>query len=183
MSAGPPERSRPDTFRARFRRAWPWIKYALGIGLAALALWALTGRRGELSGASTALAHLQWGWVLFAVASELASFVAFGLMQQRLLAAGDVRTTVRQVTAITLASTAIANSIPAGPVVSSVFAFRQYRRRGADEALAGWTIAAVFVAASVSLAVVAAGGLAIAGAEGAGLDLVGVTVGVLVAAL
>ncbi len=41
----------------------------------------------------------------------------------------------------------------------------------------------MFVSAAVSLAVVAAGGLAIAGAEGAGLDLIGVTVGVLVAAL
>jgi len=86
-------------------------------------------------------------------------------------------------TAVTLASTAIANSMPAGPLVSSVYAFRQYRRRGADNALAGWTLGALFVSASVTLAVVAAAGLAIAGAEGAGLDLIGVTVGVLVAAL
>jgi hypothetical protein len=64
-----------------------------------------------------------------------------------------------------------------------VFAFRQYRRLGADEALAAWTLAAVFVAASVSLALVAAAGVAIAGAEGAGLDLVGVTVAVLVGTL
>ncbi len=34
-----------------------------------------------------------------------------------------------------------------------MFAFRQYRRQGADEALAGWTLAAVFVAASVTLGV------------------------------
>ena len=72
--------------------------------------------------------------------------------------------------------------MPAGPVVSAVFAFRQYRRQGADEALAGWTLAAVFVAASVTLALVAAVGVTVAGAEGAGLDLVGVTVGVLVGA-
>ena len=64
-----------------------------------------------------------------------------------------------------------------------MFAFRQYRRQGADEALAAWTLAAVFVAASVSLALVAAVGVTVAGAEGAGLDLVGVTVGVLVGAL
>jgi hypothetical protein len=67
--------------------------------------------------------------------------------------------------------------------VSAVFAFRQYRGQGADEALAAWTLAAVFVVASVTLAVVAAVGIAVAGAEGAGLDLVGVTVAVLVGAL
>jgi putative heme transporter len=84
---------------------------------------------------------------------------------------------------VTLASNAIANSIPAGPLVSLVYTFRQYRRRGADSALAGWTLGALFVSASVTLAVVAAAGVAVAGAEGAGLDLIGVTVGVLVAAL
>jgi len=88
-----------------------------------------------------------------------------------------------RLTAVTLASTAIANSMPAGPLVSAVYTFRQYRRRGADGALAGWTLGAVFVCASVTLAVVAAVGVAIAGAEGAGLDLIGVTVGVLIAAL
>ncbi len=64
-----------------------------------------------------------------------------------------------------------------------MFAFGQYRRRGADEALAGWTLAAVFVAASVTLALVAAVGVTVAGAEGAGLDLIGVTAAVLVGAI
>jgi putative heme transporter len=84
---------------------------------------------------------------------------------------------------VTLAATAIANSMPAGPVVSSVFAFRQYRRSGADEGLAAWTLVAVFVAASVSLALAASVGVAVAGAEGANSDLVAVTSGVLVVAL
>ncbi|MHB8680560.1 MAG: lysylphosphatidylglycerol synthase transmembrane domain-containing protein [Acidimicrobiales bacterium] len=169
--------------RGIVRRIWPWLKYIVGLALAALAIYALTGRRGELSGASFYLDHLNAGWIVLAVAAEAASLVAFAIIQQRLLAAGDVRTGLGPMVAVTAAATAIANSMPAGPVVSSVFAFRQYRRRGADDALAGWTLVAVFVVASVSLAVVAAIGLAVAGAEGAGLDLVGVTVGVLVGAL
>lgn len=168
---------------ARLRAWWPWLKYAVGLGLAALAVWALLGRRGELSGASSYLAHLRWPWAVAAAVLELASIVAFALIQQVLLAAGDVSVGPGWITNVTLAVTAIANSMPAGPIVSSVFAFRQYRRRGADEALAGWTLMATFVFASVSLAVVAAAGLAIAGAEGAGLDLVAVTVVVLLAAL
>ena len=169
--------------RRWWRRAWPWLRYVVGLGLAALAFWALAGQRSELNGATTYLSHVRWWWLVPAVAAEAGSLVAFALIQQRLLEAGHVRVSTSRLTGVTVAATAIANSMPAGPLVSSVFAFRQYRRQGADDALAGWTLAAVFVAASVSLALVAAVGVAVAGAEGAGLDLVGVTVGVLVGAL
>jgi putative heme transporter len=162
---------------------WPWLKYVAGLALAALALWALAGRRGELSGATHYLSRLNWAWLVTGVVAEAGSLMAFGILQRRLLEAGRVRMGVGRVTAVTVAATAISNSMPAGPVVSSLFAFRQYRRQGADEAFAGWTLAAVFVAASVSLALVAAVGLVVAGAEGAGFDLVWVTIVVLVAAL
>ncbi len=169
--------------RAWYRRSWPWLKYVVGLALAGLALWALTGRSGELSGASSYFDHLRWWWVVLAAAAEAGSLVAFALIQKRLLEAGGVEMTTGRLTAVTVASTAIANSMPAGPVVASVFAFRQYRAAGADDVLSAWTLVAVFVVASVSLALVAAVGVAVAGAEGAGLDLVGVTVGVLVGAL
>jgi putative heme transporter len=173
----------PPPPRSSLRAVWPWLKYAIGLGLAALAVWALLGRRGELSGASGYLAHMRWAWAVVAAVFEFASIVAFALVQQELLAAGDVSVPAVPITGITLAVTAIANSMPAGPVVSSVFAFRQYRRRGADEAVAGWTLAGVFVVASVTLALIAIAGLGIAGAEGADFNLVGVTVAVFVAAL
>jgi len=165
------------------RRAWPWLKYIVGLALAGLALWALAGRRDELSGASSYLDHMRWWWVVLAATAEAGSLVAFALVQKRLLEAGGVVMSTGRLTGVTVASTAIANSMPAGPLVSSVFAFRQYRLKGADEALSAWTLAAVFVVASVSLALVAAVGLAVAGAEGAGLDLVGVTVAVLLGAI
>jgi uncharacterized protein (TIRG00374 family) len=175
--------SRPGRAQGGARRWWPYIRYAVGLGLAALAIWAVAGQRGELSGASSYLADVSWPWVVLAVVLEFGSIVAFALVQQELLLAGDVDAGPGSMTSVTLAATAIANSMPAGPVVSSVFAFRQYRRRGADEALAGWTLVAVFVAASVSLALVAVVGLSVAGAEGASLNLVWVTVGVLLVAL
>lgn len=186
MQGGLPEATGSDTrplWRRRFRKLWPWLRYVIGLGLAALALWALAGRRSELAGATRYLSHLHWSWLLLAVAAEAGSLVAFGLIQQRVLEAGRVHMSVGRATAVTFAVTAIANSMPAGPLVSSVFAYRQYRYAGADEAFAGWTLAAVFVAASVSLALIASAGLAIAGAEGAGFDLVWVTIGVLAAAI
>jgi len=165
------------------RAAWPWAKFLVGLALAGVALWAVAGRRGELSGASAYLAHLDWPWMVLAMVAEAGSLLAFAIIQQRLLAAAAVPCRLGPMVAVTAAATAIANSMPAGPVVSSVFAFRQYRRRGADDAVAAWTLVAVFVAASVSLALVAAAGLAVAGAESKGLDLVWVTIGVLVTAL
>lgn len=175
--------SPPSGLRRSFGRAWPWIKFFGGLALAGLALWAVDGRRGELSGASHYLAHVHWPWIVAAAVLELGSYVAFALVQRRLLLAGGVHMSTGRLTAVTLASTAITNSIPAGPLVSLVYTFRQYRRRGADSAVAGWTLGALFVSAAVTLAVVAAAGVAIAADEGAGLDLIGVTVGVLILAV
>ena len=173
--------ARGDVSRAR--RLWRWSQYLVGLALAALALWALASRRGELSGATTYLDHMNWGWLAVAAAAELGSLAAFALIQRRLLAAAGVEAGMAFMVRVTLAETAIANSMPAGPLVSSVFAYRQYRRRGADEGVAVWSLAAVFVAASVTLALVASVGVAVAGAEGSGLDLVGVTIVVLVVTL
>jgi putative heme transporter len=167
----------------RWRRAWPWIQFFVGIALAALALWALAGRRDELAGVTRYLDHTNLLWVAVGACAEAASFVAFALMQQRCLRAGDVSVTRRSMTGLTLAATAMANSIPAGPVVASVYAFRQYRRRGADDTLAGWTLVASLLAASISLALLAAVGVVVAGSAGHGFDLTGVTFAVLGATL
>ncbi len=43
---------------------------------------------------------------------------------------------------MTLANIAITNSLPTGSIVATIFTYRQYRHRGADEVLAGWAILA-----------------------------------------
>jgi uncharacterized protein (TIRG00374 family) len=121
--------------------------------------------------------------VVLAAACEAGSLFSFAVLQGRLLQAGKVRVGLGSLSAITLAATSIADSLPLGPALASVFAYRQYRRKGATQALAGWVVAASLVVAVVTLAVLAAFGLAVAGAEGASYDLVWVTVGVLILAL
>ena len=69
--------------------------------------------------------------------------VAFAQMQGQLLRSGHAHMPLTRLVAMTTAAGVIASSIPAGPAVSSVFAYRQYRRYGADEALAVWTLIAV----------------------------------------
>jgi putative heme transporter len=173
----------PPPWRARARRAWPVAKYVIGLVLAALAFEQLIGHKSELTQATVAIDGLRWGWVLLGVAAEAASFLAFAQVQRRLLRAGHADVPIGPMVAITLAANSIANSLPAGSLIAPVYSFRQFRRRGVDEALAGWAVVATFVALSVALSVVAAIGASVAGAEGASLDLVGVIVGVLVVAL
>jgi hypothetical protein len=86
-------------------------------------------------------------------------------------------------TGLSLAAGAIANSVPAGPAFASVYAFRHYRRKGADEALAGWTLVATLVCAAFALALVASTGLLLALHEATTYDLVGVSLGALVLSL
>jgi putative heme transporter len=170
-------------WRARVRRVWPVAKFIIGLGLAALAFDQLIGHKTELSETTVALGHLRWAWVVLGLVAEAGSFLAFALLQRMMLRAGKVNVAMGPMAAITLAANAITNSIPAGSAIAPVYSFRQYRLRGADQALAGWSVAAAFVAESVTLAVVAAVGVSIAGAEGASLDLVGVTVTVLILAI
>ncbi len=170
-------------WRARLRRQWPHVKFVGGLGLGAVAVWVLTGRRGELAGASGYLDHLRWGWIILGAAAEGGSLVAFAMVQRNLLRAGGVTLGPGPITAVTLVSITITNSIPAGPVMAALFTFRQFRRRGADDVLAAWVIMATFVFAGVSLALVAGIGAAVAGAEGANLDLIGVIVTVLIGAV
>ena len=105
--------------------------------------------------------------------------MAFAQMQGKLLSSGGVSIHQGRLVAMTAAAGSIASSIPAGPAVSSVFAYRQYRRHGADEALAGWTLIATLVTSALGLSLLATAGLALAERQGAAFDLIGVTVGVL----
>jgi uncharacterized protein (TIRG00374 family) len=152
----------------------------IGIALAALALWALNGQRGELTGATTELTHLHTQWLAIAIGSELISLYAFAAMERLLLDRAGVNLRRGRVLGITLGAGAIANSIPAGPAVASVFSYRQFRRAGADEAIAAWTLVATLTCASLGLMLVSTGGVLTAERQGASLDLIGVTVGVFV---
>jgi putative heme transporter len=160
-----------------------WARYVVGLVLGGVALWAVSGQRGELVGARNELSRLNVGWLLVAVASEVVSFVAFSRMQGRLLRAGGVRIGSGRLLGLTAAASAIASSIPAGPAVASVYAFRQYRRAGADDSIAGWALIATLLCSALGLALVAAAGVLLAERQSAALDLIGVSIAVLAAAL
>ncbi len=166
--------------RSGFRRVWPVLRFLLGIGGAAVVFWVLSSHTDELSGAESIFDHLRWAWLVPALLVEAGSYVSLALVQRRLLATGGVDASLRTLTGITLASQAMINSVPAGSALATVYGFRWFRRLGANDSLAVWSLIGTVVVGVITLAVVAAGGLALATGYGASLDLVPVTVGVLV---
>lgn len=177
------ESEKVETSRGRLyrwvRRHAAILRFVVGIALGALALFAVSAQRGELADATREVGHLNVGWLAVAIVSEALSFVAFAEMQGRLLRSGEVSIPHGRLIAMTGAAGAIASSIPAGPAVASVFAFRQYRRYGADETLSGWTLVATLVSSALGLSLITTAGLCLAERQGAAFDLIGVTVGVL----
>lgn len=161
------------------RRHASWIRFVVGLAFGLLALWAVSGQRGELADAGRELGNMNVAWLVVGIASEALSVVAFAHMQGRLLSSGSVRLPEGRLVSMTAAAGAIASSIPAGPAVSSVFAFRQYRRFGADEALAGWTLIATLVSSALGLSLLTTVGLGLATRQGMAFDLVGAVIGVL----
>jgi hypothetical protein len=148
------------------------VRWVLSLVLAGVALYIVSGRTDELSGASTYLNDLQWHWIVIAGVFEVGSVVAYAALQRQLLAVGSVRIGLPSLTGITLAGYSIQNSLPAGIIFSSVFAFRQFNHRGADEVLSGWTLVATTVISMISLVAMAGLGLAASSGTGTGLDLV-----------
>ena len=149
-----------------------------GLAVAVVVLWAVGGQRGELQGAVSYLENLKWQWVVLAAVMEFLAIVAFGAMQRVLIEAGGVHARLADMTTIAFAGNAIQNSLPAGPLWSNVFAFRQFKRRAADDVLAVWVLVATSIASAASLALVAVLGLIFARNQGVAADLVAVAGGI-----
>jgi uncharacterized protein (TIRG00374 family) len=142
------------------------IRVAVEVLVVGLAILLLTRQRASLAGLGDQLGHLRWAWVAVAIGGELASVVALAALQNWLLGIGGVRPTLWSMVRITLASNAIALSLPAGVAVSEGFAFQQYRRKGADGSLAAWAELSAGAWSVASLAGLVVAGLLIAGSQG-----------------
>lgn len=139
----------------------------------------MSAQRGELNDAATELGRLNPAWLVLGIVAEAMSVIAFAKIQGRQLRSGGARMPQGRLVTMTTAAGAIASSLPAGPAVSSIFAFRQYRRFGADDALAGWTLVATLISSALGLSLLATVGLCLAARQGAAFDLIGVIVGML----
>jgi uncharacterized protein (TIRG00374 family) len=166
----------------RWYRVWRVARFVVGLAAAGAAAWLISGKTDELQGATTYLSELAWGWLALALVAEGVSYLCYASLQRRLLLAGKVRVPVVPLTGISLAGSAIQNSLPGGVLFFAAYLFRQYRRFGADDVLSGWTLVAVNAVSFISLSLLATVGLAMALGAGSALDLVEVILGIVTVA-
>ena len=159
-----------------------WLRGVIGVVVGAVVLELLVSGHGELAGALSRFASMSLPFALLAVAAEGASLLAFSLAQRRVLASG-ARHNLGWLYLLTLANDAIALSVPGEPAVSSAYRYRQYRRRGVEPAVAGWSILTLMIAQAVGLCLVLVAGVVVALATRAYAPGLAVTVVLLVVVL
>jgi len=146
-----------------------WRLVILGaVGVAVGSQWP------TLAAAERMLGRLSLGWVLLAVLAEVASFVFAAELQHHLLGAARVRCARSLLVALTYASSAVSDVLPAGAAFSNRYTYRRLVRRDVRPGLAAWMLV---VSATLSVAMLALLGLV--GAQVRGLGVLCSTLGVI----
>ena len=146
------------------RRGWRfWARRAFEVSVVGLAAFFVIRRIPKLEAVATLVVQVRWGWLLVGAAAEALSILSLSLLQQKLIDASGTRAGFSEMIPITLASNAVAMSIPAGVLVAEGYVFRQYRRIGASRAGAAWAELSGGAIAFAALAAVAFAGTLVAG--------------------
>jgi uncharacterized protein (TIRG00374 family) len=114
------------------------------IGAAAIAVggWAVWGQIPSPSSIGGSLADANPGWLLVAVVAEIVSILAFSMVQRRLVMDLGGRLSRRRSVELTLASGAIASTLPGGSAIGAGYTYRRLRRAGLEKADIGVTMLA-----------------------------------------
>ncbi len=118
-----------------------WAAQLLVLAVAGAAAYALSGSIGELQAAADALGSVRPGWIALAVVLEAGYYLAYACSELRLLRVGGSGLGLLPVTGQTVTSLALANCLPAGAALSTVYSYRLFRRFGVPEPLAAWVVA------------------------------------------
>lgn len=153
----------PRPARKRHARRVTVLRWVLEVvALAGGAVFVLR-RVGSEQRLGAVFGRLHWHWLLLAVAAEAGSITALSWLQQRLLRSGRLDVTTRDLLPVTMASNAVAQSLPAGTLFAEGYAFRQYQRLGASRVLGIWAELSAGAIASAGLASVAVVGAVVVG--------------------
>ncbi|MFE4373785.1 YbhN family protein [Streptomyces sp. NPDC056835] len=144
------------------RPLW-WAVSAL---LVAAAVVVAFTRRHELVTAVHLIDDVRLPRLLLAAGFEAASLACLAAVQHWLLRAGGARIRLRVVGAVVLAANAIAGALPGGAAFAAAWVFRQFRRRGAGQVLAGTVLVVAGLLSGLSLFVLLMAGVLAAGSSG-----------------
>ncbi|MFJ4923771.1 YbhN family protein [Streptomyces sp. NPDC088725] len=163
--ANHPEGQQDDSGRPSARTVRP-IWWVVSGGLLAAAVVIAISRRHELLSAVHLITDVRLSGLLLAAGFEAGSLAALAALQHWLLRAGGVRIRFRAVVAIVLAANAIAGGLPGGAAFAAAWGFRQLRRRGAGQMLAGSVLAVSGLLSGLTLFVLLMSGVLADGSSG-----------------
>jgi len=130
------------------------LRYIIGVALGIVVLLLLFGKRAEFTAAWHQLGEVAIGWLAAAAGGEAASLWLYARLQHRVLRLTGAPLAMPGLFLLTLASDAIANTVPGEPAVSSAYRYRYYRRHGATAAGSGWTIFTVLIAQAIGMSLI-----------------------------
>ena len=131
--------------------------------LGAAAVFVVLRAGKSLGSVGSAFSHLRWHWLLVAGGAEVGSIFCLSWLQQRLLREGGLEVGVRDLLPVTMASNAVAQSLPAGTLFAEGYSFRQYQKLGAGWTLGVWAELSAGAIEASALATVALVGAVVVG--------------------
>jgi uncharacterized membrane protein YbhN (UPF0104 family) len=137
------------------------LKLAAAAGVIMVALNSLSGKLPSFDAIVQAAGEAKLPWLGAAAAAILVSINLFARLQERLLKAHGVAVPHCRMVALTYSRSAITATLPGGSVLSTAYAYREYRRYGADQRTAATVVLLAGVVSAVALAALAASGMAL----------------------
>ncbi len=147
----------------------PWLRWARWIlsgVLLAVAIATIASEWGTLESALDRLTALRWGELRWAIYAEGLAMIAFAQLTRLLLRAGGVNLGLGSMIGLTLASNAVALTLPGGPAWAVTFSYDQLRRRGVRRSLTAYALTITWLMSAVALVVIALVGIDLAGSSG-----------------
>lgn len=135
------------------------VKIAAGAGALVAALHTLQGKLPSTDALAQAATAVRLPWLIAAAAAIFFSINLFARLQERLLKAHGVQVPHCRMVALTYSRTAITFTLPGGSVLSTAYAYREYRRHGADQRKAGTVLLLAGAVSAAALAALAAVGM------------------------
>lgn len=115
-----------------------WLRWGASLLVLLVLIWVFRDELDFLSEGFRRLKHANAFAILIVIIASLASLVAMSGVMQQLMVAGGVEVSVKEATAISLASNAWSTTLPAGPAFSALLTFHVQRAWGATIALCAW---------------------------------------------
>lgn len=152
----------PVPARSRRSRFW-WVKWVLGVAISALLITEGIYVWPRLHQSWRSLTELHWGWAAVCVIMQAISMSGFARIQKQLMNAGGVQVTQRRSLSVVYGATAMSVTLPAGPMFSTAFTYRQTRRWGASPIVASWQLVFSGVIGAAGMVLLGLGGAALVG--------------------